>query len=155
MGLLNLFRKKPKEVENNYVFDKAKYHADAVNDLGLEDEQAFVHTGLFMAWLIHHELMSDFFMLESGNEITQLTSRKQSPSSLYMNWDGVLIGEMLNTEGFNFSQAYFDFDHGTYMQDYERIFKVSGNQVFTIQDNWDNYDRLAPTIQAAYTRWKK
>lgn len=155
MGLLNIFGKKLKEVENKYVFDKAKYHSDSVDQLGLEEEQAFVHTGLFVAWLINHNLMSDFFMEETGGEIQQLKSRKISPSTMYMNWDGVFIGEMLNKEGFNFALSYFDFERGTYMQDYEKIFKVTGNQVFGIKDSWDNYDQLEPSINAAYERWRK
>lgn len=72
MGLFDIFKKKTKPVDNNYVFDKAKYHDNSIEQLGLDEEQAFVHTGLFFAWLINNELMSDFFIQEAGSEIEEL-----------------------------------------------------------------------------------
>ncbi len=134
MGLLDIFKKKAKPVDNKYVFDKAKFHDNSVEQLGLDEEQSFVHTGLFFAWLINNGLMSDFFVDETGSEIKKLKDRKVSPSTIYMNWDGVLLGEMLNDKGFNFALSYFDFDKGTYMTDYEKVFKVTGDQVFTVKD---------------------
>jgi hypothetical protein len=155
MGLLDIFGKKQKDVDGKYVFDKAKFHADSVDQLGLDENQAFVHTGLFFAWLVNNGLMSDFFISETGNEIEKLKTRKLSPSELYMNWDGVLLGEMLSKEGFNFALSYFDFDKGSYMTDYERTFKLTSEQVFVVQDTWDNYDKLKPVIDKAYEKWRK
>ena len=155
MGLLDIFKKKAKPVDNKYVFDKAKFHDGSVEQLGLDEEQSFVHTGLFFAWLINNGLMSDFFVDETGDEIEKLKERKISPSTIYMNWDGVLLGEMLNDKGFNFALSYFDFDKGTYMADYEKVFNVTGEQVFTVKDTWDNYDRIKPTIDEAYEKWSK
>lgn len=155
MGLLNIFKKKAKPVDNKYVFDKAKYHDNSVEQLGLDEEQSFVHTGLFFAWLVNNGLMSDFFVDETGNEIEKLKERKISPSTIYMNWDGVLLGEMLNDTGFNFALSYFDFDKGTYMADYEKVFNVTGDQVFTVKDTWENYDKIKTTINAAFEKWSK
>ena len=103
MGLLDIFKKKVKPVDNNYVFDKAKFHDSTVEQLGLDEEQSFVHTGLFFAWLVNNGHMSDFFVDETGDEIEKLKERKISPSTIYINWDGVLLGEMLNDTGFNFA----------------------------------------------------
>ena len=153
MGLFDIFKKKPRPVDNNYVFDKAKFHDGAVEQLGLDEEQSFVHTGLFFAWLINNGLMSDFFVDETGSMIQKLKDRKISPSTVYKNWDGVLIGDMLSDEGFNFSMSYFDFDKGTYIADYEKAFNVTGDKVFTVKDTWDNYDKIKPLIDAAYKKW--
>jgi hypothetical protein len=155
MGLLDIFKKKVKPVDNNYVFDKAKFHDSTVEQLGLDEEQSFVHTGLFFAWLVNNGHMSDFFVDETGDEIEKLKERKISPSTIYINWDGVLFGEMLNDTGFNFALSYFDFDKGTYMADYEKVFNVTGDQVFTVKDSWENYDKIKPTIDAAYEKWSK
>ena len=155
MGLLDIFKKKSRPIDNKYVFDKAKFHDNSIEQLGLDEEQSFVHTGLFFAWLVNSGLMSDFFVEETGNEIEKLKSRKISPSTIYMNWDGVLLGEMLNDKGFNFALSYFDFDKGTYMADYEKVFNVTGGQVFTIKDTWDNYDKIRPLIDEAYKKWSQ
>ncbi len=77
--------------------------------------------------------MSEFFIKETGNEIKKLKSRQISPSEIYINWDGVLNGKMLNKEGFNFALDYFDFDRGTYMQDYEKVFNVTSKRVFEVK----------------------
>lgn len=155
MGLLDIFKKKITPVDNKYVFDKAKYHDSSIEQLGLDEEQAFVHTGLFFAWLVNNGLMSEFFIQETGNEIEKLRTRKITPSTLYMNWDGTLLGEMLSDRGFNFAMNYFDFEKGTYMADYEKVFSVTGDQVFTIKDTWDNYDKIKPVIDLAYAKWSK
>ena len=72
-----------------------------------------------------------------------------------MNWDGTLIGEMLNKEGFNFSMDYFDFDKGHYLKDYEKTFAVSEEAVFTIKDTWENYDKLKPILDLEFEKWRK
>jgi hypothetical protein len=155
MGLFDIFKKKPRPVDNKYVFDKAKFHDNSIEQLGLDEEQSFVHTGLFFAWLVDNGLMSDFFVNGTGNEIEKLRNRKISPSTIYMNWDGVLLGEILNDKGFNFALSYFDFDKGTYIKDYERVFNVTGDQFFTVKNSWDNYDKIKPMIDAAYKTWGK
>jgi len=155
MRLFNIFIKKIKPVDNKHVFDKAKYHDNSIKQLGLDEQQSFVHTGLFFAWLVNSGLMSEFFIQETGHEIEKLRMRKIAPSTLYMNWDGVLLGEMLSDQGFQFALTYFDFDKGTYMADYENIFNVTGDQVFTVKDTWENYDKIKPVIDAAYEKWSK
>ena len=155
MGLFDIFKKKTRPVDNKYVFDKAKYHDNSIEQLGLDEEQTFVHTGLFFAWLVDKGLMSDFFIEETGSEIEKVKNRSISPSTIYMNWDGVLLGEMLSNKGFNFALSYFDFDRGTYMADYEKVFNVTGDQVFTVKNTWDNYDKIKPVIDAAYEKWNR
>lgn len=126
-----------------------------VEKFGLDEEQAFIHTGLFLAWLVNNGLMSCFFSKESGSEIEKLTTRKISPCAIYMNWDGTLIGEMLIKEGFNFSMVYFDFDKGHYIKDYEKTFDVSGEAFFTIKDTWENYDKLKLILDLEFEKWRK
>ena len=155
MGLFDIFRRKIKPVDNKHVFDKAKYHDNSIEQLGLDEEQSFVHTGLFFAWLVNNGLMSEFFIHETGSEIEKLKARKITPSTLYMKWDGVLLGEMLSDQGFQFAIKYFDFDNGTYLADYENVFNVTGDQIFTVKDTWDNYLKIKPAIDAAYEKWIK
>jgi hypothetical protein len=153
MGLLDIFKSKAKPVDNKYVFDKAKFHDNSIRQLGLDEVQAYVHTGLFFAWLVDNGLMSDFFIKETGSEVEKLKARKISPATIYRNWDGVLLGEMLSEKGFNFALSYFDFDKGTYMVDYEKVFNVTGDKVFTVKDTWDNYEKIKPVIDVVYKKW--
>ena len=150
----NSFKNKLKEVDESYVFDKAKFHFDSVEEAGLEESQAYVHTGLFLAWLINNGLISDFFREESGAALERTTLRTDRPSEIYRDWDGVLVGEMLNKEGFNFALSYFDFDNGQYLKHFEKILCAKGNHIIAVDDSWENYDKIKPAIDAAYKKWK-
>lgn len=153
MGLFDIFKKKTVPINSSYVFDKAKYHDNSIEELGLDEEQAFVHTGLFFAWLVNNGLMSEFFISETSAEIEKLKNRKISPSAIYMNCDGVLIGDMLSDKGFNFAMRYFDFEKGSYVSDYEKAFNVKDDEFFTVKDTWENYDIIKAKIDAAYEKW--
>ena len=155
MGFLDIFSKRIKDIDDKYVFDKAKYHFESVEEAGLDLDQAYVHTGLFLTWLVNNGLVSDFFIEETSDEIAKLKEREILPSEIYKNWDGVLIGELLNKEGYNFALDYFDFEKGSYMHDYERIFCPGEEPIFGVEDNWENYDRIKPAIDLAYSKWKK
>ncbi len=153
-----LFNKKKelRDIDESYVFDKAKYHFDSINEAELNEEQAYVHTGLFFAWIIKNDLYSDFLFEESKEEIEKTKAEKISPSELYMNWDGVLIGEFLNKVGFNFAMDYFEFDKGDYANDYEETLTLENDpDIFRVKNNWKNYHKLAKVIDSRFEKWNK
>ena len=43
------------------IYDKAKYHYEGDFPQELPMEQAFVHTGMFLSWIIDNNLFSDEF----------------------------------------------------------------------------------------------
>ena len=96
------------------VYDKAKYHLESVEQYGLDEEQAYVHTAFFLGWLIEHDMMSEEFLEESAAQISDFKARKITPIQIYEWWDGCLIDDMLSDEGNAFAQSYFDFDKGKY-----------------------------------------
>jgi hypothetical protein len=153
-----LFKKKKtelKEVDESFVFDKAKYHFETISEAELEEEQAYIHTGLYFAWIIKNDLYSEYFMEESREEIELTKNEKMLPSELYMNWDGVLIGELLNKVGYNFTNDYFDFENGKYVNDYELTLATNDPDIFRVQNSWKNYHRLAKVIDERFVKWNK
>ena len=60
-----LFKPHRKPFDNKYVFDKAKFHYDTVSNAGFDEDQTFVHTGFYFAWLVDNDLISDFCKSES------------------------------------------------------------------------------------------
>ena len=152
----NLFSKKKKElieIDESFVFDKAKYHFESINEAELDEEQAYVHTGLFFAWIIKNGLYSEFLLEESPEEIEQTKNEKISPSELYMNWDGVLIGELLNQIGYNFATDYFDFENGDYVNDYEETLCSTDPDIFRVKNTWKNYHKIAEIIDLKFEKW--
>lgn len=35
----------------------------------------------------------------------------------------------------------------------EKIFNVTGDEVFTVNDIWNNYDKIGTAIDEAYRKW--
>ena len=151
ISLTNLFGQKLIDVDYDYVFDKAEYHTETMVEEGLSEDQAYVHIGLFFAWLINNDLTDKDFNDENSEEIKSHKKREISPCQIFKNWDGVLIGEQLNKLGYNFAINYYD---KKYLDDYQKGLKISDDDLFKVEDSWENYDQLKKTLDKAFKKWK-
>jgi hypothetical protein len=61
---------------------------------------------------------------------------------------------MLNEEGNEFAQYYFDFERGSFLRDYEQLLAKGLPSVYHVTDSWSNYERLKKKIDSRYRRWK-
>lgn len=140
---------------DSIVFDKAKWHfeGDYPDDLGAE--QAYVHTGLFLGWIIDNHLYSSDFEEEFAKEITKFKARQMTGPDVYKAGDGVFMDEMLNDEGLEFAQAYFDFDKGEYLKDYEKVLTKKLPTMYHVKDSWENYNLLKPCIDKRFAAWRQ
>ncbi|MGH7457354.1 MAG: hypothetical protein ACRENG_38750, partial [bacterium] len=75
--------------------------------------------------------------------------------SLYRAVGGVLSEDMLTAEGNAFTQQYFDFDNGQYLDDYDELLAEHLPSFFHVAETWENYDILAKRIDERFTAWKK
>ena len=137
------------------VYDKAKYHVGGDYPEGLPSEQAFVHTGMYLGWIIDHDLYSPEFAAECGDLIEQFKARRITGAKVYEWWDGSLTADMLNDEGNAFSTFYFDFAQGQFLADYEELLGGGLPSLYHVQDTWGHYDKLKKRIDQRYERWKK
>ena len=135
------------------VYDKAKYHMESVEQEGLDEDQTFVHTAFYLRWILEHKLYSEEFKEDAKEQISLFESGKFSALKMYQYWDGCLIDDMLSEEGNAFTQHYFDFENGRYLQDYEAVTKDLPS-MFKVEFNDDNYLILKPRIEEAYATWK-
>lgn len=137
------------------VYDKAKYHYGGDFPAGLPVEQAFVHTGMYLGWIIDRELYSDLFVDEAPDEIARFKAREITGPGVYELWDGAVVDDMLNDEGNAFSRHYFDLQHGRYLKDYEELLLNDRPTLYHVEDSWANYDRLKERIDQRYEQWKR
>ncbi len=146
-------------MQNTIVYDKAKYHFDAENyPKDLPVEQAYVHTGMFLGWIIDNNLFNNEFFDELGaqKDIEAFKNRQIPATTIYQNlFDGVLTSEDLNDEGNAFAQSYFDFNKGRYIYDYMKLFGLRPDQNYSVQNTWENYQKVKDMIDQKYKRWKK
>ncbi len=137
------------------VFDKAKWHYEGDFPSDLSKEQAFVHTGIFLGWVIDAGLYSEEFADDFAKEIHRFKARKLTGPGVYQVADGVLTDDMLNEEGIAFAQVYFDFEKGKYLKDFGTLLARELPTEYHVQDTWDNYDRLKPQIDKRFEAWRK
>jgi len=68
--------------------------------------------------------------------------------------DGVLAGEDLSDEGNAFAEVYFNFERGTYLQDYEKLLGAGLPTLYHVADSWENYAILRTCIDQRFAEWK-
>jgi hypothetical protein len=136
------------------VYDKAKYHYGGDYPEDLPHDQAFVHTGMYLGWIIDRGLYSDEFAAESASEIESFRKRRMTGRQVYERWDGALVDDMLSAEGNAFSAAYFDFEHGQFLADYRDVLARDLPSEYHVEDSWPNYERLKARIDERYRAWK-
>lgn len=137
------------------VFDKAKWHYEGEYPADLAVDQAFVHTGLYLGWIIDVGLYSEEFAEDFVKEIKRFKARKLTGPGVYRAADGVFTDDMLNEDGLEFTEAYFDFETGKYLKDYEKLLSAALPSMYHVPDSWESYDLLKPQIDKRYSAWRR
>jgi hypothetical protein len=136
------------------VYDKAKYHDDTIQELGLPEEHAANHTVFFLRWLIEHSLMSEVFETEGAQVLAAFRTGDASIHQLYDWWDRSLVDDMLSDEGNAFAQTYFDFEQGQYLKDYAHILQRTLPSEFHVSYTEENYQAIRVVIDRRYLEWR-
>lgn len=140
------------------VYDKAKWHYDGDYPSDLDQSHAFIHSGLFLGWVVEHDMLDSEFLNDIGGsdgEIGQFKSRQVTAPKLFGLWDGALVDYMLNEEANAFAQSYFDFQTGQYLKYYDRLLSHGLLSIYHVEDTWENYDLIKRQIDKRFAEWKK
>jgi hypothetical protein len=139
-----------------YVYDKAKYHYESIEELGLPEEHACNHTVPILRWLIEKDFVSDFFKEESAEQLTAYKLGQMSIHQLYEeSWDCCLISDMVNEEGNAFGLHYFDFEKGKYIGDYIDTLQGDLPSEFHVVYSEEGYARLKGVIDKRFEEWRQ
>jgi hypothetical protein len=137
-----------------YVYDKAKYHYESVEEAGLSEEHASNHTVPILRWLVENGLMSAFFMEEGAEPVGRYQRGELSIHGLYDWWDNCLIDDMISDEGNAFGRHYFAFESGKYIPDYIATLQGSLPSEFHVVYSEENYAKIRTVIDKRYSEWK-
>ena len=135
------------DVAGPHVHDKADWHLEGEFPEDLREDQAYVHTGLFAAWLSDRGLMTGEYV----DEAKQIRRRKMTGPKVYKNWGGVLASDMLSDEGNAFTREYYD---TMFCPDYEELLSRNLPSFYHVKDTWENYEILRARIDKRFQRWK-
>lgn len=137
------------------VFDKVEYHLAGDFPDDLDSDQAFVPTGFFVAWMILRGLASPETIRDFTNDVQSLRQRTATPSSIYRALGGVFESRLLIADGLRFTEVYFDFDTGTYLDDLDDVLGSEVPTYFHIADTWDNFDKLVKRLDERFSQWHR
>ena len=141
-------------VKEAKVYDKAKYHCGGQFPPDQTIEQAMVHTGMYLGWIIDTELYS-VELAEDRETIDAFKARKITGPQVYQKRSGCFTESMLNDEGNAFSQFYYDIEFGRYLADYEDTLCQDLPSLYHVKDTWENYYRIKAVIDTRFLGWKK
>lgn len=146
------FHESPENTLN--VYDKAKWHYSGDFPDELEAFQGYVHTGMFLGWCMDNDLVSERFKSELSEEIEQFKQHKFTGPQIFKRCcDGVLMLEDLSVTGNRFAMAYYEFNNGRYLIDYEQTLGQNLPSIYHVADTWENYEKLTKVINERYGEW--
>lgn len=116
-------------------------------------EQAYVHIGMYLGWVIENNLYSGYFKEEASTEIFRFKRKEISCTILSELWNGYLSFEFFNKRGNNFTLFYYT--SGLYRKDYEEILGRALPSIYHVDDTWPNYDKLKMGINMRYKEWSE
>lgn len=137
-------------------YDDASWHYGGDFPEDLPDEAGATHTGMYLAWALLTGLASSMHTEDFPDTIPPLQRRQITPGRFFLEYcDGKFIDDDLNDLGNEYTQAYFDFDKGEYLADYEKILGAELPTLYHVEDSWRNYDRLRPHLDRRFASWKR
>lgn len=140
-------------MSTSYVYDKAKYHYESIEEFGLPESHACNHTLPILRWFIENDLMSEFFKSECSDQLTAFMEGRLSALALYEWWDCCLISDMISDKGNAFGISYFDFEKGKYIADYKTTLQSNLSTEFHIEFTEESYQKLKLVIDRRYSNW--
>ncbi|KAB2423141.1 hypothetical protein F8161_18035 [Bacillus cereus] len=85
---------------------------------------------LFIKFVNKHYFTTNYKCRQNN----QFKLRQMTGTQIYINWDGVLVDDMLNDEGNQFAMYYFNNkDEWKYIDDYSGIFTDDGETLYHVQ----------------------
>lgn len=121
----------------------------------LDNDAGATHIGMFMAWMVLHELVAAWHHEQHGELLRKLRGRQLSPGDFVLDlMDGKLLADDLSPLGNRFAGWYYE-PH--YYSDYEEVFGIGGDlpdDFCSVPTTWDSFDRLAPRLDERFKQWK-
>lgn len=137
-------------------YDDASWHHGGDFPSDLPSEAGATHISMFVAWALLKGLGGEIHVDEFPEGLEELRDRTSTPGTFFINaCDQKFTDEDLNDEGNAFTEAYFAFKTGLYLTDYESTFDSDGPTLYHVADTWENFNRIAPVIDARYEEWKR
>jgi hypothetical protein len=142
------------------TYHKAKFFAELLKPR-MPEQNLYCFGGMFLGWAIEQGLVSSEFRRESGDALDRFKNRQVTGPTIFRDWDGALVDDMLNDVGNEFARAYFDTKVGVYAQDFQggvafpdKQSEFAGNPL-NVLDTWANYEALRAIVNRRFVEWQR
>jgi hypothetical protein len=135
------------------VIDDAKAHFLRGFEIMLPLQQAYLHVGMFLGWVIDRGLYSEFFREETETQMRRFQSGSISCIILGEIWDGIVSYEQLSAEAQAFARSYYA--SGMYLQDYRKTLAQKKQSIYQVEDTPANYQTMRAQLDLRYAEWTK
>lgn len=135
-------------------YDDASWHYGGKFPKDLPPEAGATHTGMFVAWALLNGLAGEIYSTDFPDQIPKLVSRSLTPGRFFLEaCDGKFTDDDSNEEGNAFAQAYFDFEKGHCIADYEGSLGKSAQGIST-RNSWSfgDYVEMSKTRRGNVAR---
>jgi hypothetical protein len=141
------------EDESVIEYDSWRWHTEGAFPKDQLPEQGYVHIGVFLTWLIDHDMLDPDWVAGSGvkRAVAAIRERQETACALRDMTDGRFTSDMLTAEGQGFTGAYYAPEYG-YPRDWRRVFGRSADR-YAVPDEWATYDRIEPLIEYRLSQW--
>ncbi|GAA1409234.1 hypothetical protein AUR04nite_22800 [Glutamicibacter uratoxydans] len=138
-------------------YDDASWHYGGAFPDDLRPEAASTHIGIFLAWCVLHDLAEEETLEDLGEDLDLLYQRKMTPGAFLRElFDEKFSSDDLSSLGNAFAVAYYvgKNDDALYVDDYLDLFNVQANDIYSVPDTWETFDKLSPIILERYRSWE-
>lgn len=116
-------------------------------------EKVRILLAFYLAWALKNGLGGDLHTIDNKLSYDKLSHGSITPLKYYQSCDDKITDEDFNKEGNSFSKEYLK---ELYFEDYVYALRneVSEEELFEVDDTWENYNKLAKVIDRRFANWK-
>ncbi|MEF9863702.1 MAG: hypothetical protein RSA86_04890 [Christensenellaceae bacterium] len=134
--------------------DKMDWHSTTFHD-SIPSENAGTHIGMYLAWLINHDMIEAEWFDDFGEEFNKVKNREMTGRELLIEcFDETLLEDVLTDEAIEFTSEFYDSE---YLDQYADVLGDNGYTgdlaMYMYEDSWENYEKVEEMIDAAYERF--
>lgn len=137
-------------------YDSAAWHYNGYFPKELPPEAGATHIGMFLAWAISKDLISDKHS-ENFNEDLESVRKREITGRDYLikNCSSQLSEEDLSEIGQGFAFDFYCDDEGykEYIEIYDKTFCKKLASFYEVRDSWDNFDKIKVLIDKSFQKW--
>jgi len=126
-------------------FDDWDWHDGPAAEANQPREHAFTHIGLYLAWLIRHDMCDPRWF--QRDRLEAVKAGTMTGSALADDIDGQLLSLLMTSEGAAFTAACYP----QYMTGYNDL--LGDDADYRLMESNELYARVAPMIDRLYAGW--